>query len=83
MTASEWAPRVLTPIFLPIRSRAVWMGLLLGDVEAAEGLVVLAVVVDHRRDRGAGFDQFDHGTGEGAAEVGLVGGGGLDVSAAR
>ena len=51
---------------------------LLGVV-ADEGLVVGAVVVDDRLDRRAGFGELDDRAGEGAAEVGLVGGGGLDV----
>ncbi len=77
--ASRWAPSGVDPDLLADQvaggpDRAVRLG-----VEAEEGLGVGAVVVDDGLDRGAGFDELDHRAGEGAAEVGLVGGGGLDV----
>jgi hypothetical protein len=48
-------------------------------VEALVDVLVAAVVADHRLDRGLGGDQLDDGAVEGAAEVGLPGGRGLDV----
>ena len=49
------------------------------DVEAGVGLGVGAELADHRFDRAARGDQFDDRAGEGAADVGLVGGDGLDA----
>ena len=70
-TASWCAPRVLTPIFLPIRSRGPLDRAVVGHVEADVAVLVDAVVADHRLDRAPGRDELDDGAVEGAAEVGL------------